>query len=87
MSINQTETASDKDPIDLDNMTVSELFDKGWKLQQELMKSSSCESSQDYMLKRKQAIEVLEKCASGLDELHLFSANESIDEVSTIEFR
>ena len=87
MSINQTDTTSEKDPIDLDNMTVSELFDKGWKLQQYLMKTSSDESSQDYMLKRKQAIEVLEKCANGLDELHLFSTNESIDEVSTSEFR
>ena len=87
MSIHQTESISGNDPIETENMTVSDLFDKGWKLQQELMKTSSDESSQDYLKKRKQAIEVLEKCANGLDELHLFSTNESIDEVSTSEFR
>ena len=89
MSIHQSESSNStsQDLLDLDNMCVSDLFDKGWKLQQDLMKTSADETSPEYMLNRKKAIEMLEKCANGLDELHLFSSNESIEEVSTSEFR
>lgn len=71
---------------DYENRTASDLFDSSWKLQQELEKSSD-ESSENYSIKRKQAIEMLRKCTEMLDELHLFSENESIDEISTSEIR
>jgi immunoglobulin-binding protein 1 len=71
---------------DYENRTASDLFDSGWKLQQELEKSSD-ESSENYSIKRKQAIEMLRKCTEMLDELHLFSENELLDEISTSEIR
>ena len=72
--------------IDMDNMTLSDLFDRGWKIQQELNKACD-ESSESYLLARKRAIEILTKCEFMLDELHIFSTNESVDEVSTSEYR
>lgn len=72
--------------IDIENSTASVLFDKGWKLQQELYKTSD-ETSQSYETKRLRTIEVLAKCATILDELHLYSDNESLDEISTNELR
>ena len=75
------------DTVDFENMTLSDLFDKGWKLQQEMMKSSTDETSQTFSLNRKMSIEMLEKCEFMLGELHLFSSNESIEEVSTSELR
>lgn len=73
--------------IDLNNMKLSELFDHGWKMQRELAKSGICEHSNEFFTKRKSAIEILERCEFMLDELHLFSDNESLDEVSTSELR
>ena len=78
---------AEADGVDLENVTLSELFDRAWKLQQDMMKSCTDETTQAYMLNRKKAIEMLEKCDFMLGELHLFSSNESIDEVSTSELR
>lgn len=71
---------------ELENMTLSDLFDMGWKLEQEMEKASD-ESSDGYLLKRKKAIEIFRKCSYMLDELHLFSGNETLEEVSTSEIR
>jgi len=75
------------DSCDLENMKLGDLFDLGWKEQRELSKTKLCEQSSEYLLKRKRAIEILEKCEFMLDEIHLFSDNESIDETSTSELR
>ena len=75
------------DSCDLENMKLSDLFDLGWKEQRELNKIAACEQSNEYLLKRKKAVEILEKCEFMLDEIHLFSDNESIDETSTSELR
>ncbi len=72
---------------DLENMKLGDLFDLGWKEQRELSKTTLCEQSSEYLLKRKRAIEIFEKCEFMLDEIHLFSDNESIDETSTSELR
>lgn len=72
--------------IDLDNSTLSSLFDRGWKSQLDLEKASN-ESSSEFQEKRKKTIEILKKCEFMLDELHLFSDNETIDEISTSELR
>ena len=80
MSVLDTET------IDYDNIKLSDLFDKGWKLQQDLNKNCD-ESSEAYIKNRLKALEILDKCEYMLDELHLFSDNESLDEVSSNELR
>ncbi len=75
------------DSFDLENMKLSDLFDLGWKEQRELNKTTLCEQSSEYLLKRKKAVDLLKKCEFMLDEIHLFSDNESIDETSTSELR
>lgn len=72
---------------DLDNLKLSDLFDRGWRLQRELSKSNADETSTDFLLKRKKSVEILKKCEYMLDELNLFSENEELDEVSTSEIR
>ena len=72
--------------IDFDSLNASELFMRGWRLQQELEKSAN-EMSDSYALNRKRAIEYLTRSQSMLDELHMFSKNESIDEISTNELK
>ncbi|CAF0775286.1 unnamed protein product [Brachionus calyciflorus] len=74
------------DDIDLENSTASTLFDKGWKFQQELEKASD-ECSPEYDQKRKKTIIILQKCESMLDELGIFSENESLEEISANELR
>jgi len=72
---------------DMDSMKLSDLFDHGWKIQRELAKSGLCEQSSEFLAKRKNALDILKRCEFMLDELHLFSDNESLDEVSTSELR
>ena len=72
---------------ELESLTASQLFDVGWRLQQELDKAAVDESSSKYALDRKKAIEHLQRAQALLDELHIFSKNEDIDEVSTSEIR
>ena len=72
--------------LDLENSKLSDLFDKAWKSQQELYKSSD-ESSSVYEMRRKRTIQVLEKCKFMIEELGLFSENESLEEISTSELR
>ncbi len=84
-SSNPSETFSGDD--DLDNLKLCDLFDRGWRLQRELSKSSVDESSDQFLLKRKKSLEILKKCEFMLDELNLFSENEDLDEVSTSEIR
>lgn len=72
--------------VDLENSSLSTLFDVGWQLQLDLDKQSD-ETSPSYQLKRSRLIELFKKCEFMLDELHLFSANEEIDEISTSEMR
>ena len=74
------------DNIDLENSKLSDLFDKAWTSQKELYKASD-ESSALYESQRKRTIEVLEKCKFMIDELALFSENESLEEISTNELR
>lgn len=81
----QQETFNGDD--DLDNLKLSDLFDRGWRLQRELSKSNADETSTDFLLKRKKSVEILKKCEYMLDELNLFSENEELDEVSTSEIR
>jgi immunoglobulin-binding protein 1 len=71
----------------LDSMKLCDLFDLGWKLQRELSKSTECESSSEFIKKRQKAILILKKAELMLDELHLFSDNEDLEEVSTSELR
>lgn len=72
---------------DLDNLKLSELFDRGWRLQRELYKTSLDETCNEYLLKRKKSVEMLKKAQFMLDELNLFSENEDLDEISTSEIR
>jgi hypothetical protein len=69
-----------------DEMKLGELFDKAWLTQYELYKSTN-ESGEHYEQERKRLIQMLTKCESMLDELHLFSENESLEEVATNELR
>jgi immunoglobulin-binding protein 1 len=77
---------SESGELDLDNETLSNLFDAGWSMQRELEKSSD-EKSSKYLTDRKKAIEIFQKCQYLIDELHLFSTNESIEELSDTEIR
>ena len=75
-----------KSDLDLETATPSALFDEGWRLQRELAKSGD-ESSSTFLVNRKRAIELLEKCEDMFDELSLFSTNEDIEELSANELR
>ena len=77
---------SEFDDLDLDSVKLSDLFDLVWKSQRELEKCND-ERCGSYFQKRKKTIEILKKCEFMLDELHLFSDNESFEEVSTSEIR
>jgi immunoglobulin-binding protein 1 len=70
----------------LDNLTLSELFNRAWSLQIELETNNDSLDKQNYE-KWKKAIDFFERCSFMLDELHLFSDNESLDEVSSSELR
>lgn len=72
---------------DLDSMKLADLFDLGWQMQCQLSKSGICEQSSEYIVKRLRATEILTRCQFMLDELHLFSENEGIEELSTSELR
>lgn len=72
--------------IDYEKYSLSSLFDLGWKLQQDLDKQSD-ESSSSYQLRRRRLIDLFQKCEFMLDELHIFSSNEELDEISTSELR
>lgn len=72
--------------IDYDKYSLSSLFDLGWKLQQDLDKQAE-ETSSAYQLRRSRLIELFKKCEFMLDELHIFSSNEELDEISTSELR
>ena len=77
---------SNDEPIDLESTRLSDLFDKGWQMQLELEKASD-ERSDIFVRNRRRTIEILERCEFMLDELALFSENESLDEMSTSEIR
>lgn len=72
--------------IDYEKYSLSSLFDLGWKLQLDLEKQSE-ESSASYQLRRTRLIDLFKKCEFMLDELHIYSSNEEIDEISTSELR
>jgi immunoglobulin-binding protein 1 len=74
------------DNIDLDNSKVSDLFDRAWKSQQDLYKTSDTSNS-TFEARRKKTLAVLEHCKSMFEELGLFSENEGLEEVSTSELR
>jgi immunoglobulin-binding protein 1 len=72
-----------------DNLTISELFDQAWNLQKTIEKELDNPNKNDLALKNDliKSVSYLEKCDRMLDELHLFSENETIDEISTSELR
>ena len=72
-----------------DNLTISELFDQAWNLQKTIEKELDNPNKNDLALKNDliKSVSYLEKCDYMLDELHLFSENETIDEISTSELR
>lgn len=70
----------------IESMTIGDLFDRAWSIQDELDKRHDCCES-DYIRKLNDGIKFLEKCDLMIDQLHLFSDNESLDEVSTNELR
>jgi immunoglobulin-binding protein 1 len=86
-SIIQHQAETFNEDEDLDNLKLSDLFDRGWRLTRELTKSSADETSVEFLRKRKKSVEILKKCEFMLDELNLFSENEDLDEVSTSEIR
>lgn len=71
---------------EIENMTCAQLFDQGWLWQEELEKNCDTKDQSCYN-KWKKAVAYLERCDSLLDELHLFSDNESLDEVTSNELR
>lgn len=73
--------------IDYDKYSLSSLFDLGWKLQQDYDKQGEDSTSKASQLTRARLIELFKKCEFMLDELHIFSSNEEIDEISTSELR
>lgn len=75
--------------IDYDKYTLSSLFDLGWKLQLGLEKQENEEStsSSAYQHRRARLIDLFKKCEFMLEELHIYSSNEDLDEISTNELR
>lgn len=66
-----------------DDFTISELFDLAFDLQQKLDSNEIEQKNEAFSL----AIERLKLAEEKLDELHLFSDNEELNEVSTNELR
>lgn len=66
-----------------DDLTISELFDFAFDLQQKL-ESNKIEQKLETF---NQAIERLKLAEDKLDELHLFSDNEELNEVASNELR
>jgi hypothetical protein len=74
----------------IDDLTISELFDQAWKLQKAIEKKeddNTTANDSEWKNDLTKATSYLEKCDFMLDELHLFSENETIDEISTSELR
>ncbi len=72
--------------LNVETMTISELFDRSWSIHDEL-EGRSDSSESDYLRKLYDGIKYLEKCDLLIEELHLFSDNESLEEISTNELR
>ena len=70
----------------IETMTISQLFDQAWTIQDELNKRDDT-NEPVYIRKLNEAIKYLEKCDSMIDEIHLFSDNETLEEISTNELR
>lgn len=70
----------------IDNMTISQLFDEAWTIQLKLEKVDDTKTN-EFRTQLKKSIEYLEKCDIMIQEIHLFSDNEAIEEISTKELR
>ncbi|CAF0892146.1 unnamed protein product [Didymodactylos carnosus] len=72
----------------LNDKTIAELFDNGYDLQLKLDKDENLDISNDDKQKLfNTAIDTLLAAEKKLDEIHLFSDNEELDEVATNELR
>ena len=66
-----------------DDLTVAELFDDAYDLQQKLESNTIDGNTENY----NRLLERLKLTEEKIEELHLFSDNEEIDEVSSNELR
>ena len=66
-----------------DDLTVAELFDDAYDLQQKLESNKIDSNTETY----NRLLERLKLAEEKIEELHLFSDNEEIDEVSSNELR
>ncbi|KAK2816717.1 hypothetical protein Q7C36_022988 [Tachysurus vachellii] len=66
---------------------LADLLDSGWKLYEELEKSSEPTNSESVQIKVKRGIKQLEEATRMLSQLELFSPNEELDEISTVDLK
>ncbi|CAF0887823.1 unnamed protein product [Rotaria sordida] len=78
---------NDNDNKNDESHTFSQLFDIAWSNQNDLQSSSVNTTTDDYSSKLLHTIRLLESLEKRLISLELFSDNEHIDEVSTINIR
>jgi len=72
---------------DVNSITLSVLFDKSWKQFQEIENSDESSVNKSYQDNVKQCIRNLESCTRMVSILGIFSSNEEIDEVSTLNLK
>ena len=66
-----------------DDLSIAELFDSAYDLQEQLQSNKIEEKLETYNL----ALERLKLAEEKIDELHLFSDNEELSEVASNELR
>lgn len=67
--------------------TLSELFHEAFEIQSDIEISDEPTNSEKTQIEIKRGLEMLETISSNLKDLALFSANEELDEVSTIDLK
>ena len=85
--IHQHISSNDHEQMNEESQTVSQLFDIAWSNQNDLQSPSADTTNDDYSSKLLHTIRLLESLEKRLLSLELFSDNEHIDEVSTINLR
>jgi immunoglobulin-binding protein 1 len=80
-------SSNDNDNTNDESQTVSQLFDIAWSNQNDLQSPSADTTTDDYSSKLVHTIRLLESLEKRLQSLELFSDNEHIDEVSTMNLR
>ncbi|XP_069748986.1 immunoglobulin-binding protein 1 [Narcine bancroftii] len=66
---------------------LSDIFESGWKLHDEVESSSESSNSETFQRKVRRGVELLEQATRMVNELDLFSRNEELEEIATADVK